>query len=49
MMLQQVKIFRPDDYGCLHLVQVISQKEIIERAEEKYLKKNKWKKKARDN
>ena len=46
MMLQQVKVFRPDADGNLKLVRVISQKEVIRQADKNITKsKSNWKKK----
>ena len=45
-MLQQVKIFRPDEHGVLQLVRTISQKNVVRMAEEKITQsKSNWKKK----
>ena len=45
-MLQQVKVYRPDDAGNLKLVKVISKSEVIELADKNITKsKSNWKKK----
>ena len=45
-MLQQVKIYRPDEHGVLQIVRTISRKEVVRMAEAKITQsKSNWKKK----
>ena len=45
-MLQQVKIYRPDEHGVLQIIRTISQKEVVRMAEAKITQsKSNWKKK----
>ena len=48
MMLQQVKVYRPNEKGILQLVRVISSEEVIRLADEK-LNKKKFNKKKKTN
>ena len=49
MNLQQVKVYRPDAEGNLKLVRVISSREVIQLAEEKFNNKKKFNKKKKTN
>jgi hypothetical protein len=44
MNLQSVKIYKPDKKGILRLVRVISSKEVMRLADEKFSNKQKWRK-----
>ena len=49
MMLQQVKVYRPNEKGILQLVRVISSEEVIRLADEKFNTKKFNKKKKTNN